>query len=84
MMRAFLWTPFLNSKNKEESIMLFLCYPRCGTCQKAREWLDAKKLSYTFRDIVQDPPPSMHKGRASPGGVFPGGFVLSPLDSKPA
>ena len=36
--------------------MLFLCYPRCGTCRKAREWLDAKKLSYTFRDIVQDPP----------------------------
>ena len=56
MMRAFLWMPFLNSKNKEESIMLFLCYPRCGTCRKAREWLDAKKLSYTFRDIVQDPP----------------------------
>ena len=36
--------------------MLFLGYPRCGTCRKAREWLDAKKLSYTFRDIVQDPP----------------------------
>ena len=36
--------------------MLFLWYPKCGTCRKAREWLDAKNLSYTFRDIVQDPP----------------------------
>ena len=36
--------------------MLFLGYPKCGTCRKAREWLDAKNLSYTFRDIVQDPP----------------------------
>ena len=41
---------------KEEPIMLFLGYPRCGTCRKAREWLDAKNLSYTFRDLVQDPP----------------------------
>ena len=41
---------------KEEAIMLFLGYPRCGTCRKAREWLDAKNLSYTFRDIVREPP----------------------------
>ena len=36
--------------------MLFLWYPRCSTCRKARDWLDAKNLSYTFRDIVQEPP----------------------------
>ena len=36
--------------------MLFLWYPKCGTCRKAREWLDAKNLSYTLRDIVQEPP----------------------------
>lgn len=46
----------LISGTKEEAIMLFLWYPRCGTCRKAREWLDAKNLSYTFRDLVQDPP----------------------------
>ena len=45
----------LISGTKEEAIMLFLWYPRCGTCRKAREWLDAKNLSYTFRDLVQDP-----------------------------
>ena len=21
--------------------MLFVCYPKCTTCQKARQWLDA-------------------------------------------
>lgn len=36
--------------------MLFLCYPRCSTCQKARKWLDEKGLSYTFRDIREDNP----------------------------
>ena len=36
--------------------MLFLGYPKCGTCRKAREWLDAKNLGYTFRDIVREPP----------------------------
>jgi arsenate reductase len=31
--------------------MLFICYPKCTTCQKARKWLDEKGISYTFRDI---------------------------------
>lgn len=36
--------------------MLFLCYPKCTTCQKARKWLDAHGVSYTFRDIRTDNP----------------------------
>ena len=31
--------------------MLFLCYPKCTTCQKAKAWLDAQGVSYTLRDI---------------------------------
>ena len=31
--------------------MLFLCYPKCSTCQKARSWLDAHGISYDLRDI---------------------------------
>jgi arsenate reductase len=30
---------------------LFICYPKCTTCQKARKWLDEKGIKYTFRDI---------------------------------
>lgn len=36
--------------------MLFICYTRCTTCQKARKWLDENKLSYTTRDIKTDNP----------------------------
>lgn len=36
--------------------MLFLCYPRCSTCQKAQKWLDAHHIDYTLRDIkLQNP-----------------------------
>ncbi len=36
--------------------MLFLCYPKCTTCQKAKAWLDAQGVSYTLRDIKQENP----------------------------
>ena len=36
--------------------MLFLCYPKCTTCQRARRWLDEKGVTYTLRDIKQDRP----------------------------
>ena len=36
--------------------MLFLCYPRCTTCQKAKKWLDENKIEYTERHIVENNP----------------------------
>ena len=36
--------------------MLFICYPRCTTCQKARKWLDDHDVEYIFRDIKMDRP----------------------------
>lgn len=36
--------------------MIFLCYPKCSTCQKARAWLDAHGIAYTLRDIKQENP----------------------------
>lgn len=36
--------------------MLFLQYPKCSTCQKARKWLDAHHIAYTDRHIVEDRP----------------------------
>ena len=36
--------------------MLFLCYPKCSTCQKAKQWLDENDVPYTLRDIKQDNP----------------------------
>ena len=34
--------------------VLFLEYPKCSTCQKAKKWLDAQGVTYTDRDIVTD------------------------------
>ena len=32
---------------------LFLWYPKCSTCQKAKKWLDAHGISYEARDIKE-------------------------------
>lgn len=36
--------------------MLFICYPRCSTCQKAKKWLDEHQLQYTERNIAEENP----------------------------
>lgn len=36
--------------------MLFLCYPKCSTCQKAKTFLDANHIPYELRDIKLDNP----------------------------
>jgi len=36
--------------------MLFVCYPKCTTCQKAQKWLEEAGFSYTLRDIKQNNP----------------------------
>lgn len=36
--------------------VLFVEYPKCSTCKKAKAWLDAQDTLYTDRDIVTDNP----------------------------
>lgn len=36
--------------------MLFLCYPKCSTCQKARKWLEEQGIAFDERDIKLDNP----------------------------
>ena len=36
--------------------MLFVCYPKCTTCQKARKWLDENGVAYDERHIKDDNP----------------------------
>jgi arsenate reductase len=36
--------------------MLFIQYPPCSTCQKAKKWLDAHGISYTDRHIKAQNP----------------------------
>lgn len=36
--------------------MLFIEYPKCSTCQKAKKWLDENGVEYTDRHIVENNP----------------------------
>lgn len=36
--------------------MLFLQYPPCSTCKKAKAWLDSHGLAYTQRHIKEENP----------------------------
>lgn len=36
--------------------MVFICYPKCGTCQKAKKWLDENGKKYEIRDIKEEKP----------------------------
>ncbi len=36
--------------------MLFVCYPKCTTCQKARKWLEENGVAYEERHIKEDNP----------------------------
>ena len=36
--------------------MLFVEYPKCTTCQKAKKWLDENQISYEDRHIKENKP----------------------------
>ena len=36
--------------------MLFICYPKCTTCQKAKAYLDSLGAAYEQRDIKENNP----------------------------
>jgi len=33
-----------------------LCYPKCGTCQKAEKWMKANGIEYIYRPIKEENP----------------------------
>ena len=44
------------NKAKGSDTMLFLQYPPCSTCQKAKKWLDDHGIEYIARHIKEDNP----------------------------
>ena len=36
--------------------MIFLCYPKCTTCQRAQRWLEDNHIAYALRDIKGEHP----------------------------
>lgn len=43
-------------KEKGDTNMLFLEYPKCSTCKKAKKWLDEHQIAYDDRHIVEENP----------------------------
>jgi len=35
---------------------VILCYPKCGTCRKAEQWLKANQIDYVYRPIKEENP----------------------------
>jgi len=35
---------------------IILCYPKCGTCQKAEKWLKINEIEYLYRPIKEENP----------------------------
>ena len=36
--------------------MLFICYPKCTTCQKAKKWLELRGIKFEERNIKENNP----------------------------
>ena len=39
--------------------MLFVNYPKCSTCRKAKKWLDDYNINYESKHIVDDNPTAL-------------------------
>lgn len=37
-------------------MIVFICYPNCSTCKRAKKWLDEHGILYEERHIVEDCP----------------------------
>lgn len=37
-------------------MMTFICYEKCGTCRKAKAWLEGKSAEFTIRPIKEENP----------------------------
>jgi len=36
--------------------MIFVCYPKCTTCQRAKKWLEANNVAFEERNIKENNP----------------------------
>lgn len=43
-------------ENDSGGTMLFVEYPKCSTCKKAKAWLDGNNIEFDSRHIVEDNP----------------------------
>lgn len=51
--------------------VLFIEYPKCSTCRRAKAWLDAHGISYVDRHIVEQPPTAAELAEWQPRSGLP-------------
>lgn len=51
--------------------MLFIEYPKCSTCKKAKKWLESHKIEFEDRHIVEANPTKKNwrNGFRAPGWI---------------
>ena len=46
----------ISNCNFKVLIMLFVQYPKCSTCRKAKKWLEENNIEFEERHIIEDNP----------------------------
>ena len=51
-------SPFVSCEHEENTVNkpLFIEYPKCSTCKRAKKWLDEHGVAYADRHIVEENP----------------------------
>ena len=44
------------NRKEEETMILFVEYPKCTTCKKAKKWLEEQGVEFESRHIVEENP----------------------------
>ena len=53
------------------SDILFVEYPKCSTCRRAKAWLDEHGIAYVDRHIVEEPPTASELAEWQPRSGLP-------------
>ena len=49
--------------------ILFVEYPKCTTCKKAKKWLEEKGIAFEDRHIVEANPLERNTGKGGHGSI---------------
>jgi arsenate reductase (glutaredoxin) len=49
-------TIFLKPFSSKPMKPIAICYPKCGTCQKAEKWMKSNGIEYSYRPIKEENP----------------------------
>ena len=44
------------NRKEEETMILFVEYPKCSTCKRAKKWLEERGVEFESRHIVEENP----------------------------